>query len=315
MRKFSEYHFAKYNRKTEVKFRDVLRLVHPKPDTEEQSQLWGRVVAGTLQTPDTWEVQLSAGGDKKEVFTRLISENKLGTLALLRNLRNMRDARVDRQLIADALGRADVSKVFPYQFIAAARHAPEFEPALDQALLRGLQQAAKLPGRTVVIIDVSGSMYGAPVSAKSEMTRAHAACAIAAIARELCEDVVIYATAGSDYTRTHQTAVVPARRGMALADAVYGLCRPLGGGGIFLAQVMSHVQSLENSADRTVVITDEQDCSGDAAATANIRPLGRGYMLNVASARTGIGYGPYWTHIDGFSHAVLDYIRAVESQT
>ena len=34
-------------------------------------------------------------------------------------------------------------------------------------------------------------------------------------------------------------------------------------------------------------------------------------MINVASARNGVGYGP-WTHIDGFSEAIIDYIRVLE---
>ena len=51
-----------------------------------------------MTTPDTWEVALSGGADKKEVFERLIRENKLGALALLRNLRNMTEAKVETTL-------------------------------------------------------------------------------------------------------------------------------------------------------------------------------------------------------------------------
>jgi hypothetical protein len=36
------------------------------------------------------------------------------------------------------------------------------------------------------------------------------------------------------------------------------------------------------------------------------------YMINVASARNGVGYGA-WTHIDGFSEAVLNYVREREA--
>ena len=57
--------------------------------------------------------------------------------------------------------------------------------------------------------------------------------------------------------------------------------------------------------DRIVIITDEQ--SHDRVPA----PRGRGYVINVASARNGVGYGP-WLHIDGFSEAVLDYIRESE---
>jgi hypothetical protein len=40
-------------------------------------------------------------------------------------------------------------------------------------------------------------------------------------------------------------------------------------------------------------------------------PNGRGYVVNVASARNGIGYGA-WTHIDGWSENVLRYVVEAE---
>jgi hypothetical protein len=41
-------------------------------------------------------------------------------------------------------------------------------------------------------------------------------------------------------------------------------------------------------------------------------PNGVGYVINVASARNGVGYGA-WTHVDGWSEAVVDYIRSLEA--
>jgi hypothetical protein len=58
--------------------------------------------------------------------------------------------------------------------------------------------------------------------------------------------------------------------------------------------------------DRLVVITDEQ--SHDRVPA----PKGKGYVINVASARNGVGYGE-WTHIDGWSEAVIDYITSLET--
>jgi len=34
--------------------------------------------------------------------------------------------------------------------------------------------------------------------------------------------------------------------------------------------------------------------------------------INVASYKNGVGYGK-WTHIDGWSESVIDYIRTLES--
>jgi 60 kDa SS-A/Ro ribonucleoprotein len=101
--KFDEHALAKYDRDGPVKLRDVLRLVRPRPQTDAQSALWRRVKDRTLATPDTWEVALSAGADKRETFERLLREGKLGYLALLRNLRNMAEAKVNRALVRDAI--------------------------------------------------------------------------------------------------------------------------------------------------------------------------------------------------------------------
>jgi 60 kDa SS-A/Ro ribonucleoprotein len=65
------------------------------------------------------------------------------------------------------------------------------------------------------------------------------------------------------------------------------------------------VNSLRAKYDRILVISDEQSHDGVPA------PNGRGYVVNVASARNGVGYGA-WTHIDGWSEAVVDYIRSLE---
>lgn len=315
--KFNAYSLAKYNQDGAVKLRDVLFLCHAKPKDAEQAATWKQLVDGKLPVPDTWEVALSAGGaeaDKKAIWERLLSEGKLGALALLRNLRNMTEATVSKPAIVKALAETNTNRVLPFRFIAAAKAAPGLEDAIDKTFLRAMAQRPKLPGKTIVVVDVSGSMYGSRLSAKSDMDRAIAACALAAILREVCEDPVIYATAGSDSARKHQTAAVPARRGMALADAIHGLCHPLGGGGIFLKQVMDFLKAKEGTADRVVVVTDEQDCGiGEGDSPNKAVPLGKSnYIINVASAKNGVGYGA-WTHIDGWSEAVVDYIFQYEN--
>ena len=54
-----------------------------------------------------------------------------------------------------------------------------------------------------------------------------------------------------------------------------------------------------------MVVTDEQ------AHDRVSGPKGTGYLINVASYRNGVGYGP-WMHIDGWSEAVVEYICALE---
>ena len=61
--------------------------------------------------------------------------------------------------------------------------------------------------------------------------------------------------------------------------------------------------------DRLIVITDEQSATRVSAPVAK-----HAYMINVASNRNGVGYGNGWRHLDGFSEAVLRYIREIESE-
>src|SRR6476646_1876791 len=168
--KFDEHALAKYDRATPVRLRDVLFLAHAKPLNAEQEAMWKRLVAGELATPDTWEVALSAGADKREAWERLLTENKLGALTLLRNLRNMAEAKVSESLVKDGLARMKAERVLPFRFLAAARYAPQWEMELQQAMFRALKEQARLPGKTVLMVDVSGSM-DAQLSRRSEMRR------------------------------------------------------------------------------------------------------------------------------------------------
>ena len=304
--KFDEYALAKYDRANTVRLRDVLFLSHARPVDTAQAELWKRLIAGELRTPDTWEVALSSAGphgDKRAHWERLLAERKLGALALLRNLRNMKEAGVAEELVLTALDAMRTDRVLPFRFLAAARHAPQWEDGLERAMFRAVNGVAvtgpaKLPGRTVLLVDVSGSMVY-PLSRKSEMLRTDAAYGLAILLREVCERVSIY-------TFSQEAKLVAPRRGFALRDAMEH-SQPHGGTN--LGHALAQVESSEQY-DRIVVITDEQ--SHDRVPAPSSAAKGKGYMVNVASARNGVGYGP-WTHIDGWSEAVIEYIRELES--
>jgi hypothetical protein len=176
--KFDEYQLAKYDRGGPIKLRDVLFLSHAKPRDAAQAGVWKKLIWGRLNAPDTWEVALSSGADKREAWERLLREQKLGALALLRNLRNMREAGVDEPLVLASLAEMSTARVLPFRFLAAARHAPQWEEALEQAMLKCVAGAEKLSGKTIVLVDISGSMT-APLSRRSEMLRTDAAYGLA----------------------------------------------------------------------------------------------------------------------------------------
>ena len=291
--KFNAYELAKYNRDNAVKLRDVLFLCHAKPKDPMQEATWKNLVEGKLEAPDTWEVSLSAGSDKSETFQRLMAEKKLGALAFLRNLRNMREAKVPKSVISAYGKDLRVDRVLPFRFIAAARAVPDWEDVIEPLMLKALASHEKLNGKTVIVVDNSGSMYGSPMSKKSELTRIDAACALAILVREICEDCTVIGF-GSD------ASVIPNRKGFALADAI----RKGPGGGTDTARALRLAD--RNEYDRIIVITDEQ------SHTVIGGPQGLGYFINVGTYKNGIGYGP-WTHIDGFSESVIEWIREFEN--
>ncbi len=292
--KFDEYQLAKYDRGGPVKLRDVLFLCHAKPRDDQQAGVWKKLIWGRLAVPDTWEVALSSGADKREAWTRLLAENKLGALALLRNLRNMREAGVEDEFVLAALRGANTQRVLPFRFLAAARYAPQWEEALEQLMLKSVAEQQKLTGKTVVLVDVSGSMNWA-LSKRSEMKRTDAAYGLALLLREIGEQVAVYSF-------SNHLVEVPARRGFALRDAIEA---SQAHNGTYLGRAVEELNATERY-DRLIVITDEQ------AHDTVPNPNGKGYVINVASFKNGVGYGQ-WTHIDGWSESVVDYVRLTES--
>ena len=299
--KFDEYALAKYDRAGAVRLRDVLFLSHARPVDEAQAALWKRLAENELATPDTWEVALSAAGrtetSKREAWERLLADRKLGALALLRNLRNLYQTGVSEELVMAALAAVKTDRVLPFRFLAAARSAPQWEQALEGAMFRALEgRTAHLSGHTVLLVDVSGSMEST-LSGRSEMRRTDAAYGLAILLREISEKATIY-------TFSETAKRVPSRRGMALRDA---LDQSQPHSGTYLGAALKHVEAeVREGWDRLVVITDEQ--SHDRVPA----PRGKGYVINVASNQNGVGYGE-WTHIDGWSEAVIDYIAELET--
>jgi hypothetical protein len=291
--KFDEYQLAKYDRGGPIKLRDVLFLCHAKPRDAAQAGVWKKLIWGRLVTPDTWEVALSSGADKREAWQRLLAENKLGALALLRNLRNMKEAGVEEELVLAALRSMKTQRVLPFRFLAAARYAPQWEETLEQTMLASVAEQEKLPGKTIVLVDVSGSMT-APLSRRSEMLRTDAAYGLAVLLREIGEKVSVFSFSDN-------LVEVPARRGFALRDAIDASQRH---NGTYLGKAVEELNQNERY-DRLIVITDEQ------AHDTVPGPKGKGYVINVASYKNGVGYGK-WTHIDGWSESVVEYIRTLE---
>jgi len=183
-------------------------------------------------------------------------------------------------------------KLLPFRFITAAKYAPALESSLESAMMRCLSGMEKLTGKTVLLVDVSGSMDRS-LSARSEVVRMDAAAGVAILAREICEQFEMF-------TFSNRTVQIPARHGFALRDTIVSSQDHCG---TMLGTAVNQVNSIDH--DRLIVITDEQ--SHEVVPN----PKRNGYIVNVAAYRNGVGYGA-WTYIDGWSEAVLDYICEFE---
>lgn len=163
----NEYQIGKYKMKgKEYNMYDLINITHAHSDaiTKYKNDI--------LDSPDTWEVKMSAASsqeERKDEWKRLVKEKKLGYLALIRNLRNIMDADIDESFITYDLvpqlineEKIKKSNVFPYQIYTAYKnmevHNFYVVSALEKAFRIACGNVDKLPGKSVILLDVSGSM-------------------------------------------------------------------------------------------------------------------------------------------------------------
>lgn len=215
--RFDEYQFAKYNRKAEVTMKDALFLVHPKAKNDDQQTIFNKIAHNMLETPYTWEVELSVLGQTKFIneaerklafknkWEELIFSNKLGYMATLRNLRNILEAEVSSKAmekvcryLADEKAVAN-SKQLPFRFLAAYRELKAIDSPYLSSVLEALEEAVAQSAQNikgfgfdtsvVIAADVSGSMQKS-VSPKSKVLLYDIGLLMSMILQSKCQNVV-----------------------------------------------------------------------------------------------------------------------------
>lgn len=198
---FDECSLAKYNRKGSLKLRDIMCLVHPKAKTEEQNNMFKRLLEGNLKTPKTWETELSMNGNKKEVWEDLIESKSLGYMAMLRNLRNIIKAEpYNVNEVYETLSNEKMvlkSKQLPYRYYTAYKTLKDegmgtskVYTALEEALEYSTKNINKLNGKTFMSTDVSGSMLWGRVSNNSNISCAEIALLFMSMANYICDESI-----------------------------------------------------------------------------------------------------------------------------
>ncbi|GAA2141464.1 TROVE domain-containing protein [Actinomadura napierensis] len=275
------------------------RRVLEDPETLRRAGITWEALAGWLQGP------MDAAA-----WTAIIPS--MGVFALVRNLRNFDQAGVPDEVarrVAERIADPEVirrSKMFPFRFLAAYNAAPSLRWAwpLEQALNHSLANVPALGGRTLVLVDRSGSMFGR-VSQRSGLDRADAAAVFgtALALRAGAADLVEFGTG-------HRPVEV--RRGESLL-AVLQRFHSMGG-----TNTAEAVRANYRGHDRVVIVTDEQAWGGVRGA----HPAGQVpesvpvYTWNLAGYR--YGHGPSGTGnrhtFGGLSDAAFRLVPLIEAR-
>lgn len=219
------------------------RAVVTAPDGAERLAAAGitwEVLAGWLQGPmdkAAWEAVIPS----------------MGAMALVRNLRNFDEAGVSDEVAERVAARisdpAQVarSRQFPFRYLAAYQHAPSLRWSypLERALGHSLANVPALSGRTLVLVDRSGSMFYTRMSDRSKLTFADAAAVFgAALALRAADaDLVEFGTTSRRIDFAAGESVLK----------VLGRFSSLGG-----TDTTSAIRAHYRGQDRVLIVTDEQ---------------------------------------------------------
>ena len=239
----------------------------------------------------TWEDALSlvgSKGSKAKLWEALIPS--MGYMALLRNLRNFDQAGISGEAVQQVIAKLTdpwqvrKSRQFPFRFFSAykALDSVRWSQALEVAFDLTVENIPELPGRSLVLVDRSGSMF-MPVSGKSNMIRAEVGALFGAALALRNPGRVTLVQYGST---AHE---VPYRAGGSVLRLM-GQFTNLGG-----TYTAAATRQFYNGHDRVLVVTDEQHHDGGAGSVVPSRiPV---YTWNLAGYRYGgdAGTDNRWT--------------------
>jgi hypothetical protein len=243
----------------------------------------------------------------------------MGYSALLRNLRNFDEAGVSDE-VADSVAAklADPvevarSRVLPMRYLSAhnAARNSRWAGALETALQHALSNVPSLVGRTLILIDTSGSMNNSFSKAGSlRYWEAATVFGLALAARAAGADVVSFSTTSRIFPVEPGEWVLPAVRRFKEAGYFYGQ-----GTNTELA-----VRANYKRHDRVVILTDEQAHWGGSANVAMAVPAKIPvYTWNLAGYAAGHvpAYGHRYTFggLSDEAFAMIPIIEAGEAQT
>lgn len=312
---------------------DVLDLTHPKPKAEWQSALFRYLIdrrhgrdselhnlpivqavaawdAGpSLELPEgvTWERLAGTRTMDAAAWEAVIPQ--MGYMALLRNLRNFDEAGVSDQTAAQVVARlsdpeqVSKSRQLPFRFYNAWANVPSvrWAAALEKGLELSLRNVPALTGRTLILIDLSGSMQDTySTRAKGQRWQLASLFGVALAKRAEQAEVVAYSNHGLRVDIPPTASVLRAVESFGALPGMFG--------GTSTFAVLSAAFS---GHDRIVILTDEQAQDAGYTNLPDV-PL---YTFNLAGyAPAHMESGPNRYSFGGLSDAGFKVLEILEGR-
>lgn len=314
--KFNRYQLAKYkNEGKSVSLVDLFNLCHPKVQhaNDEQKEAWKDLIEGKLASFATWETVISntPKTEHTAAWTKLVQENKLGYMALLRNLNNLIENNVDDEtidMVVKKLTNPDEvrrSKQLPYRFFTAyttVQGNRKLTDAISIAMDIAVENTPRLEGKTLIAIDTSGSMKG------DALTKASLFGATLLKANTEA-DVMLYDT-------EVQHPILSSR--LPVIDLAQKIQTAAGGGGTMTSLVFTESLSKKKVYDRIIIISDNESWSDEAVQPyyeAYKRRLDSNpfvYAIDIQGYGTTDITGGRVKHLTGWAGRLLDFVAQAE---
>lgn len=303
--------------KQAIRLRDILFLVHAKPKDAKQAALWQQLANSNLPKVKTWQQYLDSGADKKLIFEQLLRKQQIPTSVVLAKLRKLEFLGVEKALVAQyLLQQTDLSEVSTLHFIAAAQAVPAWQDILETAMLKALNTAPKLTGKTLVLVDRAWSMGFSldcyAVEPRGDLNRTDIAAAITLTLGENCPDLELWWFSieqpslkktfsrfmGKDIDPSSWFNRIPAEHGFKLIEQLQAKMS-LSDLNAALALIV------QQDYDRLIVITHD-------VLNVPIEPKhGLNYLINLDCKQKHVHYGQ-WIRVDGMTDTVISFTRNYE---
>ncbi len=315
---------------SDVEIPDGLALLRANAEfvrsTPEQIKAWaadGSLVERLAAAGMIWETvpSLVDGPWTKELWEAIIPS--MGYMACLKNLRNFDQAEVSDEVATKLAARlADPEQVaksrqFPFRFYAAYKNTGSlrWSHALETGLRHSLSNIAALPGRTLVLVDQSPSMfpgmYYSGNETKSDIVYAEKAALFGTALALRAERADLYGFGFTSYP-------VAFSKGDSVLRTMSKFRQDSG------TDILGTIQQRYAGHDRVVVVTDEQQAITEPSIRRRynlpvLRPMSdvipahvNVFTWNLAGYTHAYGSGPNWHTFGGLTDSGFEMIPLLE---